>query len=335
MFCAYQSTASIIPQMWQPSSRALMSNDLSEAKPAEESSACIALSKNDSYVMSASGGMFSLFNMMAFKVMTTFMPPPPAATYLAFPPQDNKIIAIGMEDSTLQIYNVRVDEVKTKLKGHHKQITGLAFSQNLNVLLCIWNIDGWEKKKMKAIQSPPGHTSPLIGETKVQFHNDQCHLLVSHESQIAVYNTQLECSNSINSNGALDRYMWYPRDALSASISSAIYSCDGLLVYTGFLDGAIGIFDADSLRLCCRIAPSAYMSSSIVSSSSAFPMVIAAHPSDPSQFAFGMSDGAVHVIEPSDTEPKWGSLSSQDNGTLPSNPSTSALNSQPSETPPR
>lgn len=43
--------------------------------------------------------------------MTTFMPPPPAATYLAFHPQDNNIVAIGMEDSTIQIYNVRVDEV--------------------------------------------------------------------------------------------------------------------------------------------------------------------------------------------------------------------------------
>ncbi|KAL3497944.1 hypothetical protein ACH5RR_040676 [Cinchona calisaya] len=327
-----KSTATIIPQLWQPSNGAVMSNDLSESKSAEESAACIALSKNDSYVMSASGGKVSLFNMMTFKVMTTFMPPPPAATYLAFHPQDNNIIAIGMEDSTIQIYNVRVDEVKTVLKGHHKQITGLAFSQNLNVLvssgadaqLCVWNIDGWEKKKTKSIQAPPGHTSPLIGETKVQFHNDQSHLLVIHESQIAVYDTQLECLRS-----------WYPRDSLSAPVASAIYSCDGLLVLTGFCDGAIGIFDADSLRLRCRIAPSAYMSSSIVSSSSAFPVVIAAHPSDPSQFALGMSDGAVHVIEPSDAEQKWGSLGSQDNGILPSNPSSSALNSQPSETPSR
>ena len=43
--------------------------------------------------------------------MTVFMPPPPAATFLAFHPQDNNIIAIGMDDSTIQIYNVRVDEV--------------------------------------------------------------------------------------------------------------------------------------------------------------------------------------------------------------------------------
>ncbi|KAK3037662.1 hypothetical protein RJ639_030439, partial [Escallonia herrerae] len=318
-----KSTASIVPQLWQPTNGALMSNDLSDTKPAEESAACIALSKNDSYVMSASGGKVSLFNMMTFKVMTTFMPPPPAATYLAFHPQDNNIIAIGMEDSSIQIYNVRVDEVKIKLEGHQKQITGLAFSQTLNVLLCVWNIDGWEKRKSRPIQAPPGQSSPLVGETKVQFHNDRSHLLVVHESQIAIYDSQLECVR-----------LWSPRDSLSAAISSAIYSCDGLMLFTGFCDGAIGIFDADSLRLRCRIAPSAYISSSIASSNgTAFPVVIAPHPSDPNQFSLGMSDGAVHVIEPSDAEPKWGSSASQDNGALPSVPSNSALNSQPSETP--
>lgn len=45
------------------------------------------------------------------QVMTTFMPPPPASTFLAFHPRDNNIIAIGMEDSTIHIYNVRIDEV--------------------------------------------------------------------------------------------------------------------------------------------------------------------------------------------------------------------------------
>ncbi|KAJ0802366.1 putative transcription factor WD40-like family [Helianthus annuus] len=328
-----KSTASIVPQLWQPTNGALMSNDVNENKPAEESAACIALSKNDSYVMSASGGKVSLFNMMTFKVMTTFMAPPPAATYLAFHPQDNNIIAIGMEDSTIQIYNVRVDEVKSKLKGHQKQITGLAFSQTLNILvssgadaqLCIWNISGWEKRKSRSIQSPPGHPSSLVGETKVQFHNDQRHLLVVHESQIAIYDHQLECLK-----------LWSPRESLSAPISSAIYSCDGLLLFTGFSDGAVGIFDADSLRLRCRVAPSAYISSSISSSNNtAYPMVIAAHPSDPNQFALGMSDGSVHVIEPADADPKWGGSAPQENGTLASNPSNSALNSQPSETPSR
>lgn len=112
-----------------------MTNDTREGNK-EDVVPCFALSKNDSYVMSASGGKISLFNMMTFKVppcpthvyssawlqtlvcslfffqtMTTFMAPPPAATSLAFHPQDNNIIAIGMDDSSIQIYNVRVDEV--------------------------------------------------------------------------------------------------------------------------------------------------------------------------------------------------------------------------------
>ncbi|MCH93917.1 topless-related protein 3-like, partial [Trifolium medium] len=129
-----KATASVVPQHWQPNSGLLMTNDVSGVN-LEEAVPCIALSKNDSYVMSACGGKISLFNMMTFKVMTTFMPPPPASTYLAFHPQDNNIIAIGMEDSTIHIYNVRVDEVKTKLKGHQKRISGLAFSTNLGILV--------------------------------------------------------------------------------------------------------------------------------------------------------------------------------------------------------
>lgn len=63
-----QATANVAPQLWQPPSGTLMTNDINESKPTEESAACIALSKNDSYVMSASGGKVSLFNMMTFKV---------------------------------------------------------------------------------------------------------------------------------------------------------------------------------------------------------------------------------------------------------------------------
>ena len=54
---------------------------------------------------------------------------------------------------------------------------------------------------------------------------------------------------------------WYPKDTLPAPVSSAIYSCDGLLVYASFYDGAVGVFDADSLRITCQIAPSAYIQS--------------------------------------------------------------------------
>ena len=49
--------------------------------------------------------------------MTTFMPALPASTFLEFHPQDNNIIAIGMEDSTVRTYNVRVDKLITYYIG--------------------------------------------------------------------------------------------------------------------------------------------------------------------------------------------------------------------------
>jgi hypothetical protein len=45
-----------------------MTNDDVSGVNLEEAVPCIALSKNDSYVMSACGGKISLFNMMTFKV---------------------------------------------------------------------------------------------------------------------------------------------------------------------------------------------------------------------------------------------------------------------------
>lgn len=48
-----------------------MTNDITETN-LEEAVPCFALSKNDSYVMSASGGKISLFNMMTFKVILVY-----------------------------------------------------------------------------------------------------------------------------------------------------------------------------------------------------------------------------------------------------------------------
>ncbi|CAI0390933.1 unnamed protein product [Linum tenue] len=301
-----KATASAVPQHWQPNSGLLMTNDVSGVN-LEEAFPCIALSKNDSYVMSAAGGKVSLFNMMTFKVMTTFMSPPPASTFLAFHPQDNNIIAIGMEDSTIHIYNVRVDEVKSKLKGHQKRITGLAFSTSLNVLvssgadahLCIWSIDSWEKRKSVAIQVPPGKTQ--TGETRVQFHSDQIRLLVVHETQLAIYDvSKMECIRQ-----------WKPHDGIQAPLSYATYSCNSQLIYATFCDGSIGVFDADTLRLRCRIAPSTYLPHQPV-----YPLVVASHPQEPNQVAIGLTDGTVRVLEPVESEGKWGSSPPVDNGIM-------------------
>ncbi|XP_073012223.1 protein TPR1-like isoform X1 [Typha latifolia] len=304
-----KATASVVPQHWQPNSGLVMTNNVSDANP-EEAVPCIALSKNDSYVMSACGGKVSLFNMMTFKVMTTFMPPPPASTFLAFHPQDNNIVAIGMEDSTIHIYNVRVDEVKTKLKGHQKRITGLAFSNNLNILvssgadgqLCTWNTENWEKKKSVLIQLPAGKTAS--GDTRIQFNSDQSCLLVVHKTQLAIYDTS-----------KMERIdQWIPQDTLSAPLSHASYSCNSQLVYASFCDGNIGVFDTDNLRLRCRISSSTYLFTTAVNSNpTVYPLVVAAHPQEPNQFAVGLSDGTVKVVEPLESEGKWGAPVPVDN----------------------
>ncbi|PON63180.1 Topless-related protein [Parasponia andersonii] len=307
-----KASASVHPQLWQPTSGILMTNDISDTNP-EDAVPCFALSKNDSYVMSASGGKISLFNMMTFKTMTTFMPPPPAATFLAFHPQDNNIIAIGMEDSTIQIYNVRVDQVKTKLKGHQKRITGLAFSHTLNVLvssgadsqLCVWSTDGWEKQASKFLQIPPGRTAAPTADTRVQFHQDQIHLLVVHETQIAIYEApKLECLKQ-----------WFPREA-TGPITHATYSCDSLSIYVSFEDGSVGVLTASSLRLRCRINPTAYLPAN--PSLRVYPLVIAAHPTESNQFALGLTDGGVYVLEPLESEGKWGTSPPVENGAGPS-----------------
>ncbi|KAF2303792.1 hypothetical protein GH714_023450 [Hevea brasiliensis] len=299
----------INPQLLQPSSGTLMTNDLTDAK-SEEAVPCFALSKNDSYIMSASGGKISLFNTMTFKTMTTFMSPPPAATYLAFHPQDNNIIAVGMDDSTIHIYNVRVDEIKCKLKGHSKRITGLAFSHVLNVLvssgadaqIILWSSDNWERQKNTSVQIPAGKTPVAMSNTQVQFHQDQIHFLMVHETQLAIYETtKLECKKQ--------RIV----GEFSAPISHATFSCDSQLVYGSFLDGILRIFTASNLEVRCQINPCSYFQSDIVSST-VYPLVIAANPQEPYQFAIGLTDGGVIVFEPLEFEGKWGVSPAVENG---------------------
>lgn len=45
-------------------------------------------------------------------------------------------------------------------------------------------------------------------------------------------------------------------------------------------------------------------------------MVVAAHPQEPNQFAVGLSDGSVKVIEPTESDGKWGASPPADNGLL-------------------
>jgi len=37
-----------------------------------------------------------------------------------------------------------------------------------------------------------------------------------------------------------------------------------------------------------------------------YPIVVAAHPDEATQFAIGLSDGSIKVIEPRECDRKWG-----------------------------
>lgn len=53
--------------------------------------------------------------------------------------------------------------------------------------LCVWGMDEWEKQASKFLQIPPGRVSSPRAQTRVQFHQDQMHVLAVHETQIAIY----------------------------------------------------------------------------------------------------------------------------------------------------
>ncbi|XP_016566661.1 protein TOPLESS [Capsicum annuum] len=259
-----KATASVSPQLWQPSSGILMTNDVREPIH-EEAVSCFSLSKNDCYVLSASGGKISVFNMRTFNV-------------------------------------------KCKLNGHSKRITGLAFSHVLNVLvssgadsqLCVWSTDGWEKQRARSLHLLGRSTSQ--SDTRVQFHHNQTHFLVVHEAQIAIYETtELECLKQ-----------WVPCES-AAPISHATFSCDSQLIYASFLDATVCVFAARNLYRRCRIIPSAYLSPSI-SNANIHPVEVAAHPQDPNQFALGLSNDSVLVLEPLESEGKCGDPPPLENG---------------------
>lgn len=52
----------------------------------------------------------------------------------------------------------------------------------------------------------------------------------------------------------------------------------------------------------------------VCNSQTSYPLVVTVHPQEPYQLAVGLTDGSVKVIEPSETEGKWGIMVSVDAG---------------------
>nr|XP_048330955.1 protein TPR3-like isoform X2 [Ziziphus jujuba var. spinosa] len=292
-----EATTKVQPSFTQPQDALPMINDVDGINH-EVAVPCFALSKNDSYLVSASGGMISLFNTLTFQNLVTFMPPPPAATCIAFQPQDNNIVAIGKHDSTIIIFNCQRQKVLAKLEGHTKRVTGLAFCKTKNVLISsgadtqvfAWNFERWKKWKSTFLQVG-GKKLESLSDTHIQFHQDQLHFLAVHKNFLGIYEAD-----------TLNCVKW-AQGFLSGPISSATFSADCQIVYTSFQNGMIVIFDALELIPFRQISPNTYLHS--FGSHFSYPLVIAAHPKKSAQFAIGLSSGEVCVIEPSNPTGQW------------------------------
>ncbi|KAM7462172.1 hypothetical protein LguiA_030293 [Lonicera macranthoides] len=281
------------PQLCLPKSGLPMTNDLSGVD-FKKDVACFAFLRNYSYFLSAYGGAVSFFDTKTHR------------------PQDNNIIAVGMEDSTIILYKFP-DEVKiiNELKAHSNGITSLIFGRGRNVLVSsdsdaqvvLWDSIRWKKKKNRMMQKSVGWLPP--SETYLQFYKDETHFLAVHDTHLAIYETtELKHVNQLDVGG-------FP-----ARISHATFSCDGHLVYASFHDGTLLIFSTSDLHVKCKINPSAYLPSHISWNMS--PFAVAAYPRDPNQIALGLTDSGVVIIHHLESDGQWDLLPPVDNETVSS-----------------
>lgn len=288
------------PYIWKSEAGLMMINDITNVQT-EEASHCFALSNSDSYLISTSGGPLTLFNVVTWQAVMDVMRPPPLVTCVAFNPQDNNLVTVGMNDSSIQMYDFRVQEFKVKAVGHFRKITGLAFSLELNILvsaaadaeIIVWSLDTWVRQRSTYLQIPNARVRARLSDTEVQFHTDQKHFLAIHETQLALY----EASKLI-------RIKQWTRAAHLSVLVSATFSCDSQLVYACFRDGLLGVFSTSTFELQCVIHPIAYIPESL--RCRIYPTAIASNPNAVNQFAVGLSDGRVILLEPLETESEWG-----------------------------
>ncbi|KAJ6743723.1 PROTEIN putative-RELATED [Salix viminalis] len=97
-----RATAKVPPLPWQPSSSSgLMTNDLTGSSP-EETVPCFAVSKNDSCLLSASGGRISLYSLLEFKWSPgDFGAPISHATFSC----DGQMVHASFEDGVVSIFD--------------------------------------------------------------------------------------------------------------------------------------------------------------------------------------------------------------------------------------
>mmetsp|Transcript_11414 Transcript_11414/g.32382 ORF Transcript_11414/g.32382 Transcript_11414/m.32382 type:complete len:852 (-) Transcript_11414:806-3361(-) len=299
--------ASDCSSAWQPVNTSRMVNQMPKTSKSRPVS-CLTVSNNGTYALSSSGMRVELYNLLDKESISHFQLPPPATTSLAFSPQDNNIIALGLEDSSICIYNARSKTCMLTLQGHSARVTGLAFSAASGALIsagadakvCIWGPDGPGKDTYdthRAIRLESSGSPLQAGEVKVYFHPNQNTFLTVHASQLAIH----------KASSAKMLAAWDVPTLPSAApfiLTDAAFSCDGSCVYVACSSGEIGVFKAPSLEPVCKIS----VSEACASQEDVFPTSLAAHPlpSHPSHLAVGLSDGTVVLLGlPSRIIPGW------------------------------
>jgi len=280
-------------KLWRPKV-----TDVTTQKARQDSGdPCLVLSKNDSYVLSAFNGQVSLFNMRACKVMTTFATVPALVTRLAFDPLDNNVIAVGMSDATVHIYNFRSDKIVTVLRAHSLSITGLVYRRQRDTflsagsdgLLCAWN--GEEYYNMGSHALEPMDASQAVAGSPVQLQlspEEKQALLVTHPRQITLHD-----SLTLNRTTA-----WAP--AHGGNVVAAIYNCTGSQVFVCLDGGLLLALSAEKLtpQFCliptCCVGPNPRGLGGLGARRI---LQLAMHPTEPDGLALSLSDGSVQVVD--------------------------------------
>lgn len=270
----------------------------------------LAFSQDDCFAVSSIGQSVYLLDMMKSEIEMTYLEGG-GATAAAFNPVKCFIIAIGDRNALINIFNF-YDKRRKELDGHKSRITGLSFSNDGKFLISSGDngqlysrtfTSGTVTNKVETLmvnhEESDGHR-PIF----VQFVKDGYNVLAFDSKTVAIYNEDLKVQG-----------MWTPPSESLGSIEHSAFSCDGKMVFIAFSCGIVGVLKSVesewSMKLTNLIDPSDFIFYSSrgkrpVGASGLRPLVITSHPSFPKQFAVGLSDGRVFIVEEEAESEEWG-----------------------------
>ncbi|XLR59997.1 hypothetical protein S83_010669 [Arachis hypogaea] len=277
-----KANTKVSPKSFHP----ILRNDLKKHNRKDQAS-CLAVSKDDQYILSSSGAAINLFDLYLSRMMGNFKRNAPMSTCIAFHPHIDGVAALGMEDCSICIYNCFIiEDIKKLVDGHTKRVTALAFSKEYTILvsgdadarICVWDTTDWTLYKVISLESQ----QRVESETCIQFNKEWTHFFVAHNTHLAIYEAK--------------KLRWVKQRVLEDPISRAVFSCDGHMIYTLLENGNIAMYNASDLEIHCKINFATFVSKD--PSLTIKPVSIAAHPNKPYQFALGFTNGTVQVFEP-------------------------------------